>query len=81
MQLKQYINTECIHQGKFSRLLGISKGYLNDIIHGKKFPSFKLIMRIDEATRSKVSFKDWEFVVKEYKARHKLKEKELSDHS
>ena len=59
MQLKQYLDEKAMTQVSFANLVGVSKFHLNKLIHKKKYPSFKLLKRIEEVTYGLVSFKDF----------------------
>ena len=59
MKLEQYLKENRMTQVAFADLVGISKFHLNKIIHRAKYPSFKLLKRIEKKTGGLVSFKDF----------------------
>lgn len=54
MNLRDYLLDLNISQGEFAKILGISTGYLNSVIRGKKKPSIELAKSITELTIGKV---------------------------
>ena len=44
---------------RFTALLGISRGYLSGLEHGKKLPSLDLAVRIDRLTHGAVPVASW----------------------
>lgn len=58
-KLREYLDRTHTTQNAFARSLGVSNGYLSQIMHDKRQPGRSLIFRIERATGGEVSFGDW----------------------
>ena len=58
-KLRHHIDRLGISQTAFAERLGVSKGYLSQILSGKREPSRELIQRIDQATEGHVPPAVW----------------------
>ncbi len=55
MNLKQYLDDEGLMIKGLAKKLIIAPSYLSSIIHGKKKPSLRLAMQIEQKTNGKVT--------------------------
>lgn len=55
MNFREYLFKKRISQVEFAKKLGVSRGHLNQILHGNKHPSRKLAKKIEEETEGKVT--------------------------
>lgn len=59
MKLKQYMNDSGSTQESFSKLIGHSKGYVSQLVNGKKQPSLDLAFKIERLTNNAVPADSW----------------------
>ncbi len=59
MKLKEYLKRENLSQASFGRLIGISRFYVNKLVHETMTPSFKVAKKIQEATKGLVTIDDF----------------------
>lgn len=57
--LRDHIDTLGISQSAFADQLGLSKGYLSQILSGQRAPSRELIQKIDRVTHGEVPPSVW----------------------
>lgn len=59
--LEEYIAAYPLHatQQEWARFFGVSQGYLSQIISGARYPSPRLMRRIEEKTRGEVPVIVW----------------------
>ena len=55
VNFREYLFKKRITQVDFAKKLGISRGHLNQILHGIKHPSRKLANKIEEESEGKVT--------------------------
>jgi len=58
-QLKQYFATSGARQSALADKLGISRGYMSEIVGGSKRPGLDLAFEIEKATEGAVSVHAW----------------------
>ncbi|WP_350939129.1 MULTISPECIES: helix-turn-helix domain-containing protein [Thioclava] len=59
MTLKEYLSLHQISQTDFSGSLGVSKGYLSDLLRGRKLPSLTIAVKIQDLTKGAVMAGSW----------------------
>ena len=57
--LNEYLLSEGVSQTNFAKRVGISDGYLSQILAGLRRPSFDLMVRIESATGKRVALDAW----------------------
>lgn len=57
--LRQHIDSIGISQNAFADRIGVSKGYVSQILSGKRMPSREMIKKIDSATNGSVPPSVW----------------------
>jgi DNA-binding transcriptional regulator YdaS (Cro superfamily) len=57
--LKEIIDNSGQTQTAWAALLGISKGYLSDIVNGNRVPSLEVAVAIERATKGAVLAASW----------------------
>lgn len=57
--LKEHIERSGKTQTAWADLLGISKGYLSDIVNGNRVPSLEVAVAIERATDGRVLASSW----------------------
>ncbi len=59
VDLKEIIERSGNSQAEWARKLGVSRGYLHQIINRKKTPSLKLALEIQRLTGGAVAMESW----------------------
>jgi len=59
MKIKEFLKEKKINQSNFAKLVGISRFHANRLANSKTLPSCKLLKKIDEVTKGKVTLKDF----------------------
>ena len=59
MRLEQYLRDNAISGAAFARMIGTSQVSVHRYVNGHRFPSPKTIAKIFEATKGKVTVRDW----------------------
>ena len=67
MDLNTYLLKNRIYKQDFCKTIDICVAHMSLICNHKRMPSYKLIQRIHDATKGKVTAKDWEKIKKEEK--------------
>lgn len=57
--LRKHLSSQNITQAAFADMLGISRGYLSEILSGEKTPGLELAVRIETATEGQVTARSW----------------------
>lgn len=57
--LKSYLIANKIKQAEFARSVGVSCGYMSELVNGEKTPGLELALRIEDVTRRAVSAGSW----------------------
>ena len=57
--LASYLSDTGITQSAFSKKIGVSDGYLSQILSGVRAPSFKLMLKIENETGMRVPVDAW----------------------
>lgn len=61
MKLKEYIEKEFEgNAAAFAKSIGVTRQCVNYWLNGIRDPSYRIIRKIEEITKKKVSYKDWE---------------------
>ena len=58
-QLRAYLAQNSIRQSVLAETLGVSNGYMSQIINGDKRPSLDLAVKIEDATGGAVTARSW----------------------
>lgn len=58
-QLRAYLTQKKIRQSALAEMLGVSNGYMSQIINGDKRPSLDLAVKIEDATGGIVTVRCW----------------------
>jgi DNA-binding transcriptional regulator YdaS (Cro superfamily) len=58
MNLKDYLYYKRVSYDDFARVIGVTKGHLQNIISGTRWPSTKLCSKIELHTAGEVTLKD-----------------------
>ncbi|MGA0540703.1 helix-turn-helix domain-containing protein [Neotabrizicola sp. VNH66] len=59
-QLRSYIDKTGIRQAALAGALGISKGYMSELVSGDKSPGRELAVKIERATFGAVPVQSWD---------------------
>lgn len=59
MKLETYLSEIDLKATAFAEKIGVSPSTITRILRGERSPGFDLVMRIQAATKGKVSAKDW----------------------
>jgi len=57
--LANFISDQKITQSSFAKMVGISDAYLSQILTGVRKPSFRIMLKISEATHDEVGLDSW----------------------
>lgn len=57
--LKQYLSDNEVKQVAFARRVGMSRGFLGDLLAGRRTPGLALAKRISDATDGAVPMSSW----------------------
>lgn len=49
-KVKAHLKREGISQNQFAREMGVSHGYMSELMHGTKRPGLRLALRMEQAT-------------------------------
>lgn len=58
-KLAQYIESNGITKVAFAKSIGTSRFYIHDLISGRRAPSVKMMLKIEEVTKGRIKAKDW----------------------
>jgi DNA-binding transcriptional regulator YdaS (Cro superfamily) len=58
-QLQSYIAEACLKQSALADTLGISRGYMSELVSGSKTPSLEIAVAIERATGGAVPAASW----------------------
>lgn len=58
-QLTHYLATQGISQSDFAKSIGTSRGYVHDLMHGRRAPGRALAVTIERKTKGAVRVIDW----------------------
>lgn len=58
-QLRAYLTQKNIRQSALAEMLGVSNGYMSQIINGDKRPSLDLAFKIEDATGGAITARSW----------------------
>lgn len=59
MKLEQYLSDKDIKHSDFADTLGVSQVTVTRYANGKRRPSLKMALKIEEVTKRKVRVSDW----------------------
>lgn len=57
--LRDYLTKNDVRQAAFATGIGVSKGYVTELLNGSKTPSLQLAFRIEAATQGAVPASSW----------------------
>ena len=66
VKLNQYLIDVGATQEQFAESIGISPGYLNLILHGKRKPGINALMKLAEVTGGYIAFDDFHSETAQY---------------
>lgn len=58
-RLQKYLKTNGMRQVELARRLGLSNGYLHNLLRGNRRPSLDMALRIERATDGAVPVQAW----------------------
>lgn len=57
--LREYLTSQKISQAEFAARMGVSKGYMSELVAGRKAPGLDLAVKIEDETRFSVTVRSW----------------------
>ena len=58
-KLRAYLADTRTTQAQLAGAVGVSKGYMSELVSGPKTPSLEIAIKIEDATGGKVRPRDW----------------------